>query len=222
MNLRGQAVALRRQGKMYAEIERILRKRISKSTLSYWCKGVPLPGGYGRKLKLFNLANLERARQKAAVVNRVKRQQRIEALVKKNKHLADFLDNQDAAKVALAILYLAEGSKTTSATVVFGNADPFVITLFLRLLRFCFVVDESKLRCTVQCRADQNIPELEHFWSKLTKIPPRQFYPAQIDPRTKGKPTRKKDYRGVCRIVYFSAPTFYELQQIVTIIHAGR
>ncbi len=221
MNLREQAIALRRQGKTYVEIERTLGKHISKSTLSYWCRGVPLPGGYGRRVKLFNLSNLERARGVAVAVNRAKKQQRLDILAYQNKHLADFLNNRDAAIVALAVLYLAEGSKSTTATPVFGNSDPFVITLFLRLLRFCFKVDESKLRCIVQCRADQNIPELERFWSKLTKIPPHQFYRAQVDPRTKGKPTRKQGYRGVCRIVYFSAPTLYELQQIVTIVHKG-
>jgi len=101
---------------------------------------------------------------------------------------------------------------------MFGNSDPPIITLFLSLLRRCYNIDENKFRCTLQCRADQNIPKLEKFWSQVTKIPMPQFYKARIDPRTIGKPSRKPDYKGVCRIDYFSGDIFMELKQIMEVI----
>jgi len=119
------------------------------------------------------------------------------------------------------MLYLVEGSKNQRGSLMFGNSDPLVIRLFLNLLRRCYDVDENKFRCTLQCKADQNIKRLEKFWSKITDIPLSQFYKARIDPRTIGKPSRKLDYKGVCRIDYFSGDVFMELKQIVNVISEG-
>ena len=104
---------------------------------------------------------------------------------------------------------------------MFGNSDPSIISLFMSLLRYCYNIDESKFRCTLQCRADQNTKKLEKFWSQITKIPLSQFYKARVDPRTIDKPSKKLNYKGVCRIDYFSADLFIELKQIAEIIHRG-
>ncbi|MCX6715889.1 MAG: hypothetical protein NT077_02600 [Candidatus Taylorbacteria bacterium] len=89
-----------------------------------------------------------------------------------------------------------------------------LIAMFLQLLRKCYTLDEEKFRCTVMCRADQDIAQLQNFWSGITHIPLMKFYRATIDQRTIGKPTRKPDYKGVCRINYFSAMIAKELCQI--------
>ena len=119
------------------------------------------------------------------------------------------------------MLYLGEGAKNQRGSLMFGNSDPFIISLFLYLLRYCYNIDESKFRCTLQCRADQNSRKLEKFWFQITKIPLSQFYKARIDPRTIGKPSKKLEYKGVCRIDYFSAEIFTELTQIANIVHEG-
>ncbi len=121
----------------------------------------------------------------------------------------------------LAALYLREGAKTQNGSLRFGNPDPFIISLFLNLLRYCYKIDESKFRCTLQFRADQDIKNLERFWSKVTGISLTQFHKSRVDPRTKGKISRKKDYKEVCCIIYFSADTFIELIQIPKIIYRG-
>ena len=89
----------------------------------------------------------------------------------------------------------------------------------MHLLRFCYNIDEKKFRCTLQCRVDQNIPKLEKFWGEITKIPLSQFYKARIDPRTIGKTSKNIDYKGVCRIDYFSADIFLDLMQIPKTIY---
>src|SRR5437016_176896 len=33
-------------------------------------------------------------------------------------------------------------------------------------IKRCYSIDEGKLRCTVQCRADQDVDALECFWAK--------------------------------------------------------
>ena len=221
LKLKEKAIRLRKQGKTYLEIQRTLGVRISKSTLSYWCRNIPLPLGYQRKVREYNKFNLNKARKIALAVNKEKREKYLKSVAKRNVHLRGILKNRDVAKIALAMLYLGEGAKTQKSSLMFGNSDPFMVSLFLRLLRYCYNIDEGKFRCTLQCRADQNIKKLEKFWSKVTKIPSPQFYKVQVDPRTIGKPSRKPNYKGVCRIDYFSADLFIELKNIAETIHKG-
>jgi len=121
------------------------------------------------------------------------------------------------------MLYLGEGSKSAKKSIVtFANADPSVIKLFLRLFRFSFAPDESKFRCTVQCRADQDVEALQAFWSKVSEVPPSRFYRAQVDRRTVGKPTKRLGYMGVLRIDYLSSMVFNELLLIAETLFEGR
>jgi len=221
IKLREEAAKLRKQGKTYSEIQEILKISIPKSTLSCWCVDVELPKEYQDKVRKIVLNNAEKGRVIALIVNRVKREKYLKSVADRNKYLVKVLKNKDTAKIALAMLYLSEGSKNQRGSLMFGNSDPFIVSLFLHLLRYCYKIDESKFRCTLQCRADQNIKELEKFWSQVTKISLSQFYKARIDPRTIGKPSKKPNYKGVCRIDYFSADLFIELMQIPKMIHKG-
>src|SRR3989344_718757 len=132
-----------------------------------------------------------------------------------NSKQRKIIKNKDVGKIALSMLYLGEGTKSLDrGSLRFGNSDSFIIGLFLNLMRKYYKVDEKKFRCTILCRADQNVVDLEKFWQEITKIPKSQFYKARIDARTIGKPSQKINYRGVCAIDYFSADTFLDLMQI--------
>ncbi|UMX47801.1 MAG: hypothetical protein L7H18_05175 [Candidatus Nealsonbacteria bacterium DGGOD1a] len=215
---REQAIKLRKDGKTYKEICGLLDVKIPKSTLSGWCKDIPLPSGYGKKLTAYKLFTLQKARKFAVIAIHKKIERKIERYREINRHLPDVIKSADTAKIALAMLYLGEGGKNVRHCLYFGNSDPLTIGLFLSLLRRVYKLDEKKFRCTVQCRADQNIQKLEHFWANITKIPLNQFYEARIDPRTVDKPSKKLEYKGVCRIDYFSADIVRELLEIPKII----
>ena len=218
-NLKEKARSLRKQGKTYSKITKELGVIIPKSTLSYWCRDVKLPDWYEKKIKKMNLKIAEKGRAIALIVNRAKRERYLKSITDRNKYLAGSLKNKDTAKIAIAMLYLGEGSKTQKGSLIFGNSSPFIISLFLYLLRYCYDIDEKKFRCTLQCRADQNIKGLEKFWSQITKISLSQFYKARVDSRTIGKPSKKLDYKGVCRIDYFSSDVFLDLMSISKIIY---
>lgn len=211
-------IKLRTQGFSYSEISFKVGKAIPKSTLAYACKGVILSNKQKNRIRNKINASLVVARQKSALLAKVKRTEREYKLLQKNRFLGKIIQRVDVAKIALAMLFLGEGSKTHTATVMFGNSNPVIIALFLRFLRKCYSLDESKFRCTVQCRADQNIEELKKFWAMITKIPLKQFYKIQIDPRTIGKPLKNADYKGVCRIDYLSAELVADLHQTIKII----
>ena len=193
--LRQKAIMLRKKGLSYSLIQEKLKVKIPKSTFSYWCRNVTLRAQYWENIKKNNLRHLSLARALSKQLQRAKREDYLRSVIKKNLPLRAYLNDQNVAKLALAVLYLGEGSKSIKrAGVVFGNSDPAVISLFLKLFRYCYQVDESKFRCTVQCRADQSIPELNDFWSKITAIPLAQFYGARVDTRSKGKKTKRKNY----------------------------
>ncbi|MDO8667979.1 MAG: hypothetical protein Q7K35_02665 [bacterium] len=220
--LKEKIINLRKLGKTYTEINGLLNVHIPKSTLSYWCNDLALPLGYGRKVQEYNKYNLIKAREAALISKRIYREDNIKRIVQENSHLAGNLKNKDIAKIVLTVLYMTEGTRNGNGSITFGNSDPSIVGLFLNLLRFCYIIDESKFRCTLQCRADQNIKELESFWSNITGIFPDRFYKARIDPRTINKPTKKKNYKGVCRINYFSAKVYLELVNIAKLICMGR
>lgn len=218
ISLRTKAISLRKRGKTYGEINNILHKFVPKSTLSYWCKNIILSSSQQENIKKHILKNIIAGQKIAVSVNKQKREKYLQSVEDRIKHLENVIKNKDVAKIALSMIYLGEGAKNHRAALMIGNSDPAIISLFLRLLRYCYNIDEVKFRCTVQCRADQNIKELERFWSKVTKISPKQFYKARIDPRTVGKPSKKPDYKGVCRIDYFSADIYTELMKIAKIV----
>lgn len=224
--VRKAAILLRKEGKTYTQIQDILKMNIAKGTLSYWFRGLVISDSYHKLRKENQAKHLIEIRKTALHAKKQIRQRYINAIEHSNSNLADVPFQSTAnAKVALALLYAAEGTKRTAlgrAEVVFGNSDIHIIELFLKLLRFCYSIDEKKLRCTVQCRADQDTIKLCDFWSKNTQIPKSQFYKAQVDKRTVGKPTRKLDYHGVCRIEYLSADVFWDVLIAGEIITGAR
>lgn len=221
--LKKKAVELRKNGKTYIDIQRILKKRIPKGTLSYWCREINISDEIKATMHQRQLQKLDIAREASKKSKKLTRERYLKNLFVKNQHLASVLEKEDVSKIALAILYLGEGAKNPKrGYVMFGNSDPEVIRLFLHLFRRCYPVQEDKFRCTVLCRADQDTECLNKFWSKITGIPRKQFYKARIDPRTEGKPSRKKDYKGVCRIDYFSAHVLNELLQINLVMFGAR
>lgn len=221
MSIKEKAIEYRKQGKTYSEIIALLDNMVSKGTLSYWCKNIKLSLENQKRIEKIRIKNLEKSREIALVAKSNQRNQYFRLIKEENKHIFSVLNIKENAKVILAVLYEAEGSKIQRGSLMFGNSNPDIIKLFLRLLRLCYEIDKSKFRCTLQGRADQNVRKLEIFWSNVTKIPLSQFYKARIDSRTIGKISKKKDYKGVCRIDYFSAKILIELKIIASIIYEG-
>ena len=215
-----EAKELRLKGQTYREIRRRLNLIIPKSTLSSWFKDIVLPKYYYNKISKLNIEHLKKARLIAIETNKVKRQEFLGGLDKINLTIADSIQSHETAKIALAMLCLGEASKYKSTkSFSLGNSDPRIIIIFFSLLRICFDFNLEKIRCTVQCRADQNVEELERFWQNVTGVPKRLFYKTRIDPRTIGKPTKKIDYKGVLRINYLDTKVQLELESLSSLIY---
>ena len=215
--IKEEAIKLRKLGYTFSEINFKLSSKIPKGTLSYWLKDIRLPKSAIKILNDKKLINNKKARDCALKSKKIKRNNYLNSL---NQEYLSTIDVSDINEkfIALAMLYLGEGSKTEKGSLTFGNSNPDVISSFMYLLRKCFGIKEDKFRCIVQCRYDQDSHELEKFWSKLTKIPKKQFYKTRKDPRTIGKPSKKLDYKGVCRVEYLCADTFHRIMAIIKIL----
>lgn len=83
---------------------------------------------------------------------------------------------QRELKTIGSMLYWAEGFQADYAQIVdFANSKPEMIVLFLKFLRNVCGIQEPKLRALLYCYADQDVKELTHFWSRITRIPPSRF-----------------------------------------------
>lgn len=75
-----------------------------------------------------------------------------------------------------SMLYWGEGYKSEKSSYVdFANSDPNMVEMFLKYLRGVYRVDENKFRILLYCYSNQKLNDLIDYWSKLTKIPKKQF-----------------------------------------------
>lgn len=197
--LREEARRLRREGWSLNEISAKLGP--PKNTLTLWVRGIELqPEQLARLLEKERVAIGEN-RALAAAANRQARLARISnARAQANGLLNTLGSPHQVNHIAAAMLYLAEGAKADSAFSL-GNSNPQVIRYWLYLLRSGFNIDEAKFRIQVLSRVDQNRDELVQYWKAVTGI--EWTIKGNADPRTSGKPTKRKDYNGVCIVYYY-------------------
>lgn len=199
LTLKKKAIELRRQGLGIREIEKELN--VARSTLSGWLKSIPLTKTQKQALYQRWEKGLEKARKRAAKINREAKKARIKKIEKEAQQFLNSLEvNPKTLEVFLAGLYLGEGFKTSGRTAI-GSSNPSVLKGFIILLRKLYNIDESRLRAAIYARADQDVKEIETYWSRFLKIPKNRFHKTQIDKRTTGRKTYP-NYKGVCCVYY--------------------
>ena len=219
--LKSKVEKLRKLGKTYTEINQEIDLNIPKSTLSNWCRNVLLPQDYTHKIDQKNIQNLKKARKIALKVNKTKRKRYLKNITDNNIPIAKFIDDESTSLIALSMLCLGEASKskTKHKSFTLGSSDPKIIIIFLVLLKRIVGFNKTKLRFTVQCRADQDIEKLEKYWRNIIKMPKKYFYSTRVDPRTINKPTKNKKYYGVLVIDYFDTKVQLILESLADLVY---
>ena len=216
------AISLRESGCTYKEIISFLNITVPKSTLATWCREVKMSEDYYKRIYKLNIENLKKARIKAVRINKYKSDKLFGEIRQNNQPISLKIFEKETAKIALSMLCLGEARKCSpknKGSFYLGSSDYRIITIFLSLLKKCFDFKIEKVRCTVQCRADQDIVLLEKYWQRITKIPKMNFYKARIDPRTIGKPTQNIDYKGVLRVDYLDIKIQRELEILADLVY---
>jgi transposase len=192
------AIKLRKKGKSYRDIENILG--VNRSTLSGWLKTIKLTKEQKNKLHNNWLNALVNARKKAVLAHNKGKNDRIEKVRQEvEKFVSDINIDKKIQEIILATFYLAEGGKTENCFAL-ANSNPEILVSIMTLLKKTFTIDNSKFRCCLHLRKDQNEKALKRFWSKTLKIPHDKFLKTQFDKRTVKKTYHH--YRGVCVLYY--------------------
>lgn len=105
-------------------------------------------------------------------------------------------NNTNITELALALLYLGEGTKAKTGM---GSSDPIILKFFISCLRNIYKIPEDKIKCELHLRVDQNPNKMIKFWSNELQVPRNNFTKPYLDNRTKGKATYTS-YKGVCLV----------------------
>lgn len=131
------------EGLSYNEIS--TRMNISKSTLSHWLRDIPLQAEHETRLKERLRANRASFAARAWSTNRQRYSQAREAAYKAGADVASRLpDDVSVDELALAMLYLGEGSKSGNR-VQLASTDAGILRYFVQALVHVYMVDVSRL-----------------------------------------------------------------------------
>ena len=214
------AIALRKQGKTYSEIRKEIQ--ISKGTLSYWSKRITLSPNAKAQLQKTQNLHLAKARLAGVATLKKKRADFLQDLRERVSSIITRAMTPEMLKVALAFLHLGEGAKWKSHRgLQLGSSDPLILLLYIKLLNKCYNIDKSQIHCYICYRADQDLGQLRRYWSHILGISSDRFYSSRPDPRTVGKITKNKDYKGVCILSCAGTIVQQELELIPDIIYKG-
>jgi DNA-binding Lrp family transcriptional regulator len=208
-SIKNEARLLRKQGRSYGELIKILN--VSRSTLFTWIGGMKRPGYITKRdMQL----HMKRIQKMAVEANRKIREERLSKIINRvRKEVSAFsLSNKGCLKSMLAMLYWAEGSKGRGA-LVFANTDPKLSLLFLTMLRKAYLIDEEKLRIRLHLHSYHNVAKTKLFWSTLLGISESKFGKIYIKERSKTKKFRE-NFAGICFIKYHCEDLRYEILQV--------
>ena len=197
-HLKPEAIRLRKLGKSLPYVHQKLR--IPKSTLSYWFKDIELTPKQQENLQNNWKNALVKARLEAVKWHNQQKNDRLLHAEKLANKTLSTIDTADKAtlELALAVLYLAEGSKKNIETAM-SSSDHNTLRFFLKGLEVIFDNEVETVRCELYLRADQNPDELKKYWAKELDLPMQNFKQVNVDKRSVGKKTYP-DYHGVCAL----------------------
>ena len=192
------ALDLRSRGYSYHEI--LKRVKVSRSTLSLWCRGMALEDAFVERLRERRVKGGELGRLIAARNKVIAREERTSKLIKEGIKQVGSVSLRDKFVAGIA-LYAGDGVKGDKS-VHFANSNPALIKFIADWLREFGRIKESKFRCSVWIHDDQDSAKAVKYWSEITGIPKFQFHKTYIvRSRVESKKVRKKvNEFGVCAI----------------------
>lgn len=208
------ALALRKQGKSYSEIQRSLG--IPKSTLSVWLHNIAIPKAARKRLD-----NRASKKGTAALIKRNKEQTTIAAekahrIRKKAASEIGQLSQQRVKDIGIA-LYWGEGYKKGAEgsqwkCVDFVNADHDMIFFMMYFFRKICKVPEEKFRIHLALHSQQQEKTARIFWSNLCDVPLEQFVKTSFarSSSSMGKSKRKIQY-GTVHIRIHDVALFFQI-----------
>lgn len=191
---REKALTLRKQGKSYSQIKKILK--VGKSTLSYWLRDYPLSKQRIRELCDWNEQRIEKCRE----TKRNKKEKRLKNFYKQQKKIL-FPFNKREFYIAGLFLYWGEGSKSHFTNLSISNTNPYIIKFFIVWLNKSLKVPKENLKVQLHLYNDMDIDKEIKYWSKTLKISLKQFNRPYIKKTSSKRINHKGSFgHGTCNV----------------------
>ncbi len=195
MNEKGQRIiALRKKGKTYGEIVKILK--LPKSTVGWWLRNVKISKSLQKKI-------LERSREKwrrnIATYNKAYGKLRSQEAARIRNEWIEKATNEikkiskNELKFIGAALYWAEGGLKNRNSLRFGNSNPLMIKTIIKFFRKICNIPDEKIKAKIHLYPGISQQNATHYWSKITGLPKRNFHPPQIQVSRASKGRRSRD-----------------------------
>lgn len=206
------AVKLRSTGLSIDEISSNIG--VHRSTVYGWVRRLKLNRDAKNNLHQNKQRKLGIARQKSIATYELRRQNaQFEARTLANRILALVKHSKSSDILLLSVMYWCEGGKDTRYGLHFINSDPVMIALFMKKLRLCFQIDESRLKIMLHLHSYHNKIEVISYWAKICGVSEKSFFNPYIKPNTA---TRiKAGYMGCVSIRY----TDKKLADLLTMVY---
>ena len=175
VDLKREAIKLRKRGLSYGEIKKQIR--VSKSSLSLWLKNIELRPEHKKRLYTKQINILARG----PYGQRERREREIELIVKEAKSQIIRPIPKESLRMMGAMLYWAEGRKMKGGMEL-TNSDPLLILFFVKWLEEIFSISAKNLRMRLNIYPQQDEIKLKKFWSELTMIPLNNFRKTFVKP----------------------------------------
>lgn len=217
LEIKNRAISLRRRGKTYSEIQKILGP-LPKSTLSGWLKKVELTKSQKKRIQQKIIDRGALGRQRGGWSNHQKRLTRISAIqLKAREEYASFSNNQ-LFLVGIA-LYSAEGSRKTER-FQFMNSDPFLVKIMLKWIRKFDPVSFKNINARLYVHKIYSHENHEKFWSDFLNIAPAKFQKTIFKP-TLHKVKKNPEYRGCLRIETSGSELYWKMMEWRKMLYAN-
>ena len=194
------AFSLRLEGKSIREIA--LALRISKSTISHWCRDIVLSKNQLSLLAARQQRGGAIGRLRAAESKRADRIKRTAIELRKGAKELGTVSDRDLFILGLA-LYWGEGYKNGNSECGLTNSDPAIILTFIQWLENVYGVGRGDLiaRVSINHIHHDRVSEVEKHWSDIINIPHSQFTSASLIKTSSKKTYADRDrHFGTLRI----------------------
>lgn len=199
--LRKNAIALRKQGFSYSEINKKIP--VSKSTLSLWLRDIVLSAKAENRLK----ARMKLGQPYGARAQKTIRIEKTNKIVRSAKKDIGIINKRELFLIGTA-LYWAEGAKqkehNPSQIVTFSNSDYKMIQIFIKWLIDCLKISRSRIKFEIYSHENIRQKEVEvvNHWSKVTGFTKNNFKKIRYkkDKKNDFRKNQGKDYFGLLRI----------------------
>lgn len=189
------AIQLRLQGWSYSQIKKKLK--VSKSTLSYWLRDMPLSAERIKSLQSSGPRRIEKFRNTMREKRQIKLKEAYDAV---SGHIGALSDREII--IGGFFLYWGEGTKRSMSCLAMSNTDPAIQLFFLKWMEI-LGVPRSRMRVKLHLYSDMNIDESIDYWSNLLGISKSNFLKSYIKQSRQLDINYKREFvKGTCMISY--------------------